>query len=242
MRLKADAIFETLDKTWPAARQFKLSAWTLREGKGGGKRVSAATASDFAEPQAIHQAESEMRRMGQTPLFMIRPEDNALDRALSDRGYEIVDPVTIYAIRCEEIAKRPAPAEAIESWPPLAIQKDIWNEGGVGPARIDVMERAQDPRVTILGRVGDRSAATVFLGMYQDIAMLHALETRQSLRRKGAGRLLMRAAAHWAALQGAEWLTLAVVTDNVPANTLYRVLGMEPVTTYHYRRAPEVSA
>ena len=45
MELTPDAIFETLDVTWPAARIEARDGWHFRAGLGGGKRVSAATAT-----------------------------------------------------------------------------------------------------------------------------------------------------------------------------------------------------
>lgn len=232
-----DTIFQTLDATWPAARKFEHKGWMLRDGRGGGQRVSAATATT---PDAdIAAAEEGMRDLDQRPLFMVRPGETSLDQALAERGYDIVDPVTIYAVKNKEIAERASPAQAITAWPPLAIQAEIWAEGGIGPARLAVMERAVCPRTAILGRVGDRPAATIYVGSESDIAMLHALETRPALRRQGAGRRLMTAAAQWALEQSAQWLTLAVVTENKPANALYQSLGMTPVTAYHYRRAPD---
>ena len=32
--------FATIDGTWPAAAYHRLGPWTLREGRGGGSRVS----------------------------------------------------------------------------------------------------------------------------------------------------------------------------------------------------------
>jgi GNAT superfamily N-acetyltransferase len=45
----------------------------------------------------------------------------------------------------------------------------------------------------------------------------------------------MRAAARWAARQGAAELALLVTRKNVPANALYTSLGMSVVGSYHYR-------
>ncbi len=240
MRPSAEAIFETLDVTWPAVRTEFHDGWRLRVGAGGGKRVSAATAEPDAEAPEIALAETHMRGLGQNPLFMIRPGEDELDRRLEQRGYGIVDPVTIFACECASLAAPASPAQAFEAWPPLAVQTEIWAEGGVGPKRIDIMRRAACPRTTLLGRAGDRPASTAYVGLDGEIAMLHALETRAPLRRQGAGRCLMHVAAHWAERRGARWLTLAVVTDNRAATSLYADLGMIPVTEYHYRVAKEV--
>jgi ribosomal protein S18 acetylase RimI-like enzyme len=53
---------------------------------------------------------------------------------------------------------------------------------------------------------------------------------------------LTRAAAHWAARQGASHLTLVTTRANVAANALYTGLGFKLVGHYQYRIHPEDSA
>lgn len=213
--------------------------WHLREGAGGGQRVSAATAATTITESDIAEAEDGMRALGQSPLFMVRPDEKALDRWLEARNYERIDPVVLYGIAANRIAEKSPPSMAILSWPPLAAQKDIWAAGGIGPARIDVMARSTCPKTAILGRTGDRAAATVFVAANDEVAMLHALETQPNYRRQGVGRRLVSAAAFWAVRTGAPWLTLAVTRANKPANALYKGLGMDVLAAYHYRRSPE---
>lgn len=234
-------IFDTIDATWPPARMIELGPWRLREGKGGGQRVSAATADSPVTETDLAAAETAMRDLGQRPIFMIRPEDIDLDAMLERRGYEVVDPVTAYVVRAETLARDLPPAVAMPAWPPLAIQREIWLQSGIGPARIAVMERATVPRTALLGRSGDTPAGVAYLGAHAGIAMLHALEVLPDFRRTGVARTLLARAATWALAQGADWLTLVVVTANAPANALYRRLAMTPVTAYHYRRAPEAA-
>ena len=64
---------------------------------------------------------------------------------------------------------------------------------------------------------------------------VHAIAVRPALRRKGAGRQILAAAAQWAAEQGADRLALAVTQANSGAIALYTSLGMQPVGEYHYR-------
>ena len=64
---------------------------------------------------------------------------------------------------------------------------------------------------------------------------IHAIAVRPALRRKGAGRQILAAAAQWAAEQGADRLALAVTQANSGAIALYTSLGMQPVGEYHYR-------
>ena len=183
-----------------------------------------------------------MRALDQKPLFMIREEDKDLDAALAARGYTIGDPTVIYLGKTADIATELPITAAMPSWPPLAIQLELWASGGIGPARIAIMERCSCPKTALLGRSGDVPAGTAFVAADGDIAMVHAVEVDHALRRKSVGRRMMLASANWAQLQRAPWLCLAVTRANTPANALYRALGMHQATAYHYRRFPEGSA
>lgn len=235
-------LFEALDATWAPAALLSCGPWTLREGRGGGQRVSAATARGAVAAADISAAERGMRELNQHPIFMIRPGENDLDALLAEQGYEIVDPVVAYAAPVARLAAPPGPARALPAWPPLAAQLEFWAGHGVGPGRVAVMERVEAPKTAILGRKGDRPAGAVFAALDGAIAMTHALAVSADARRQGVGRMLMKAAAHWAAGQGAEWVVLMVTRGNAPANALYRSLGMEEVAHYHYRRAPKTGS
>ena len=202
--------------------------------------MSAATAEAPFERPDITEAELAMREVGQKPLFMIREGEDRLDEALAARGYVIKDPVNLYAAPVAEIAtERPPPVTAFTVWPPLAAQAEIWAAGGIGPGRLDVMDRAWQPKTTILGRINDRPAGTVFVGIAADCAMIHALEIAKEHRRQGLAAHLTRAVAFWAQAQGADYLTLVTTQANAGANALYTSLGMTLVGQYHYRTLPE---
>lgn len=232
-------LFQALDATWPCAALHKAGPWYIREGRGGGQRVSAATQEADFKPEDIDRAEFEMRALGQDALFMIRENEACLDAALESRGYHIVDPVTIYLGKAESMTADLAIATLLPNWPPMAIQLEIWNAGGIGANRVAVMERSQGPKMSVLTRVGDVPAGTAFVACDDTLAMLHAIQVDDMTRRQGAGRRLMQGCANWAKDQGAKWLCLAVTSANKPANGMYRALGMEPATSYHYRRASE---
>ena len=85
----AAQLFETLDATWPAGTFKQHGPWCIREGLGGGQRVSAATASGAVSDSDIETAEAAMRAIAQRPLFMIRPQEDDLDGMLERRGYHI---------------------------------------------------------------------------------------------------------------------------------------------------------
>jgi GNAT superfamily N-acetyltransferase len=229
-------LLEVLEATWPAAHRFRVGPWTIRDGAGGGQRVSAATAEAPWTEADLALAEAEMAALGQSPLFMIRGGEETLDAALAARGYAVKDPVVLYAVPLAELSAEPVPRlTAFTVWPPLAIAREIWQQGGIGPARCAVMERAAGPKTAVLGRTQDRASGAAFAAIHGRHAMLHTIEVVPALRRNRTGLHMIRAAAHWARSEGAETLSLAVTRANAPANALYAFLGMSPVGYYHYR-------
>lgn len=238
MTTQAD-IFAVIDATWPAARYDRLGPWTLRIGQSGGNRVSAATLDRPFGPDDLPRAEAAMRALGQQPLFMIRPDDTALDSALGARGYAIRDAVTIYTCPVEHLCDLPLPRVTVFTiWPPLVIMREIWEQGGIGPGRLAVMERAQGPKIGLLARFNDKPGGTAYVAIHQGTAMLHALEILPHQRKQGLGGWMMRGAALWAAKQGAQTMSVMCTTGNSGANALYASLGMEDVGHYHYRYIP----
>lgn len=244
----APVLLETaLEESWPAAGVRVCGPFRLRDGAGGGQRVSAATADAPAGAAEIATAEAAMRADGQCPLFRLRPDrcpwDGSIDAALAARGYAVVDPTLFLVAQVAQLAPAPMPGlRVFPIWPPLAIQRDLWAEAGTGPARLAVMRRVGTPKAALMAREADRVAGTAFVAVCGPVAMLHAVEVTPALRRRGAARNLARAAAEWAAGRGAVWLALAVTEANAPARALYAGLGMLPAGGYHYRRAPEEEA
>ncbi|MEL6799660.1 MAG: GNAT family N-acetyltransferase [Pseudomonadota bacterium] len=232
----AQALYPAIEATWPTAAITRAGPWAIRDGKGGGKRVSAATAEAAFDATDLATAEAAMRALGQPPLFWIREGEDALDTLLAQAQYDIIDPVTLYVADTAPIAAhRPPPVSTFLMPEPLAIMREIWATGGIGPARIQVMDRACAPKTTILGRTADRPVGTGFAAIHQGTAMVHALEVLPTARRQGMARHMMHALAGWAQAHGAPHLALAVTQANAPANALYRSLGMQVAGRYHYR-------
>ena len=228
-------LLRVMDATWPPAFGHRTGPWTIREGQGGGSRVSAATADAPWTEDDIAGAETAMGALGQRRLFMIRRTDGALDASLGTRGYGVLDPVVLMAAPSAALADAPGPMTTFPHWPPLAIALSIWAEGGIGPERLRVMHRAPGPKTAILGRTGDRAAGMAFVACAGEEAMIHAVAVVEASRRRGMARNLVLAAARWAEATGARRLSLAVTAANVPARALYASLGMVAVGSYHYR-------
>ncbi|WP_231119185.1 N-acetyltransferase [Rhodovulum sp. MB263] len=234
--MTADRLFAGQETTWPPAFRHMTGPWCLRDGQGGGKRVSAATLEGAFTPEAIPEAETGMVGLGQTPLFMVKPGEDALDAALDARGYLRVDPVKILSGSAAAIAAEPPPPlAAFTVWKPLAIMTELWAENGIGPARMAVMDRVQGPKTAVLGRRKDRAAGTAFVALERDMAFVHAVAVSPGHRRQGTAVNMMRAAAQWALDHGASTLNVLVTEDNHAALALYASLNMTNVGQYHYR-------
>jgi GNAT superfamily N-acetyltransferase len=177
-----------------------------------------------------------MRALGQDPLFMIRPGEDPLDNALAEQGYDIVDPVNIYhkpIAGLLDLAIPPVTAFCI--WEPLAIMTEIWAKGGIGPARLAVMERAAH-KTAILARWNEQPAGAAFAAIHAGTVMVHALEILPHQRQQGVGGWRMRAAAHWGANEGAHSIAVLCTRANAGANALYSSLGFGRIGHYHYRQ------
>ena len=229
-------ILTALEETWPAAARQTTGPWIIRDGQGGGKRVSAATPNSDWTQADIQTAETAMQDLGQTPLFMITDQDQGLDQALADAGYDIVDPVNIYSTSVDTLTTvRPPKVSMFSVWPPLAIEIDMWAEGGISDARVNVMKRVQGPKTSILARWNDHPAGVGFAAVHGKDAFVHAVEIRNHQRQQGVASWLIKQAAFWTAEQGASRLNVACTKANVAANALYHSIGMKVVGEYHYR-------
>lgn len=226
-----------MEATWPCARCIAIPGFTLRDGAGGGKRVSAATALPGWTPDHLPQAEAQMRQMHQDPLFLIRAGDEALDTTLASRNYQIIDPVTAYAMPAIAQAA-PLWMTTFPHWPPLALAQEIWATGHITAPRLAVMHRVQGPKTAILSRNGDRASGVAFVAMHWQTAMLHALEVNPTHRRQGSAQNILASAAQWTIAMGGTTLSLVVTTANFGARALYEKCGMTVIGHYHYRILP----
>ena len=81
---------EVMEATWPPSAWQSFGPFLVRDGQGGGKRVSAATVEGPWQQDDLVRAEA---AMGAHALFLIRAGDEVLDDALAARGYRVVDSV-----------------------------------------------------------------------------------------------------------------------------------------------------
>lgn len=225
------SLFDAIDATWPAAAITQCGAVLLRDGQGGGKRVSAASAPDDAPEADIDAAIAQ----GAT-LFQVQGDQPRLDDLLAARGFETLDPVVILEGDINPVAADgPPKVSAFSVWPSLAIQHEIWATGGIGPARRAIMDRAKGPKTTLIGRVDNQPGGAAFVALHNQTAMIHAVEVLPNHRRKHCAENMLRGAAVWARDHGAARFATMTLRENAPALTLFASLAMHPVGHYHYR-------
>lgn len=227
-------LFNAVDATWAPLAFHNHEGWLVREGAGGGQRVSATTLLPDVQDYQINTAVEKMMSLGQTPLFMIRGADTGLDAELRGLKYAIVDPVVILIAETQELLrhspKQMPPMQTLDI-PDVNAQK-IWAEAGITQGRLNVMARVTSPKTII--SAGEMGVA--FAAAFNGIAMVHAVEVAPAHRRKGVANAVMYKSFQWAKEQNCKWVAVLTVHANIPARTLYENLGMVEAAAYHYRR------
>lgn len=225
-------LFDVIEATWPAASRSRAGPFIIRDGAGGGKRVSAVSLEGSFSADNIVALEKH-------DLFSVREGQDDFDLALEQSGFEIFDPSILYSCPIQQLADQELPrVSAFEIWPPLQIMYDVWEAGGIGEARQNVMHRADCPKTSILGRVSDRAAGAAFVAVHNKVAMVHAVEVHPDHRRKGLAKLMMICAAKWGVAQKADTMALVTTQANEASKALYTSLGMSLAGSYHYRMRP----
>ena len=236
-------VFAAVATTWPPATAERVGDFMVPQADAGGNRVSAARLFDATRIAGAEllQAEATMTAQGRAPLFQVLDHQTPLSAALDQRGYITRDATDILVIEAETLAAVPPPVTVVGVWPPLAIRVELWDAAGSGAPRRAGMARADGPKTSFFGRINDKPAGAAYVGIHDDIAMLHALEVAPGARRRGLAAIMMRAAADWAQNNGATWLSVLVTQENESAQALYASLGLRRVGTYVYREKSERS-
>jgi GNAT superfamily N-acetyltransferase len=230
-----DRLFASVDATWPPHRIWQQGGWSFRDGRGGGKRVSAATLAGPAQNANTEFAAQVMAEMDQPDLFMIRPQDAVLDQKLAGAGYEIIDPVTVLIAPLSEMPSENPARAPLFSGDPTDDMVQVWQAGGIGQARLDIMRRCALPKTCVALVEDGQTAAVAFAACDDGLVMCHAVEVLGPFRRRGLGRDIMLVILGWARSQQAQGLSVLTTRANTAALSLYGDMGMTEASGYHYR-------
>lgn len=233
------ALLEALEATWPPAQSARFGGLVAGRGAGGGGRLSSIRqVGDWGEAD-LDAALAQQDAWGESRLVRVFDGQEALAGAARARGLAPRQPTAILAAPLEVLLAGAIPRmTAFALWPPLAVQRAMWQAHGITPARQAAMARVAGPHVAVLGRHGDRAAGTGFCAVCGPVAGLHAVVVEPAMRGARLGEHMLRRAAEWAHGQGAQVMALAVTRENAPALRLYTRLGFQETAGYVYFAAP----
>ena len=225
-----------LEDTWPPEQVIHFDNWTIRISDGAGKRASAISLEGTWEETSFRKLQDLLRKLGKSEIFMIYQAGSLLEKELDKLNYQVFDKSYIFEISVTELIKsKPPPISMFSIWPPLHIQKELWNSNGIGWQRQSVMNRASQLKTSILGRWSDNPVASAFIAKSGNMAFLHALVVDQNFRHQGVARALMQHAGQWAEKHNCAKLMVVTTEANVAATSLYTSLEFQLVNKYHYR-------
>ncbi|MEO1960122.1 MAG: sigma-54 factor interaction domain-containing protein, partial [Paracoccus sp. (in: a-proteobacteria)] len=151
------ALAEAFEISWPASEYADAGGFRVGRGLGAGGRVSSARAVGAWRGDHIDAAIAIHRGWDQRPVFRVADDDAALAGALESRGFRRETPTAVMATATRALTDIAIPSvTTFTLWPPLAIQREIWAAGNIGPARQAVIERVapSDLAVVIEGETG----------------------------------------------------------------------------------------
>jgi GNAT superfamily N-acetyltransferase len=143
-------------------------------------------------------------------------------------GYKLIDPSILLGSPIERLDKT---FDGEFHVAPNEKMKALWFNAGINEKRLNVMNRAK----VLKSYVTIDNTAVAFVAIYNSIAMVHALEVTKVKQRQGFGKKIMQQIAGWAATNGADYLAVITVHNNLPAKSLYQHLRMTKLGNYHYR-------
>jgi N-acetylglutamate synthase len=227
----------------PAPRTGFEGPFVVRAFAGGTGRANAASSLDAApDPDLaarITRIEVRYGALGAPPRFRSTPLDPpGLDGLLAARGYVEKDETLILLAPVAAIA---APDPATEALPApdagwMAVTATAEHQT---PARRREKEGTASlltvPGAWITLREAGTPAAVASVVATGPPAAYFDLAVRPEHRRKGLAARTVRAAADWAARQGAEWFFCQVAATNAASIALNRdMLGMTEAYRYRY--------
>lgn len=194
--------------------------------------------------QTVVACEAAYRAWKLRPLFKLaeRVAPPELERILTARGYELLDPTLVQiaslqvdAVVARDVAIMPA---SDEGW--LRARQRLMGESAaeLGIVR-EMLSRLPEASSGFALSEAGQVVAVGLAVIQQGWVGLFDVVTDPMLRRRGLARRVVAAMLGWAAQRGARHAYLQVVAANAPAVALYRGFGFDTHYRYWYRAAPD---
>ncbi len=237
--------FEELsNNAWPALQTIQYDGWILRFANGVTKRansVSMLYPSAIDPEEKINFCESLYQSQNITPCFKITaindPAD--MDDRLGFREYFIHSTISFQTLNILKIPPEPFDELHIETelnsrWMDHFIRMNEFD-----PARkstyIGIMNMLLLPKCLVSLARGQETIG-VGLGVLEGSFLgLFDIVVAKAYRKTGLGYLIVENILRWGRKYGAETAYLQVLTDNIPALTLYEKMGFKEAYQYWYR-------
>lgn len=231
----------------PAQRVAFDGSFVVRAFLGGTGRANAASSlSAEADPalparlsriEALYQAQKLPVRFRSTPL-----DPPGMAKALTSRGYVTKDETIIFLSPIQDIARADIAVRVLSApdadW--MAVTATAEHQV---PARRAEKERAVNmmmvPAAWLVLYEDTKPMACISVVADGSLAGFFDLAVVPEAQRQGLGSRITRAAAHWAAEQGAQWLWAQVASANQASCAAQRSLGMREAYRYVYFVRPE---
>lgn len=227
---------------WPALQTELYDGWVLRYANGYTKRANSVNPiypSSLPTHEKIAYCERCYESRGLPVVFKLTQESEAIDKALEEQGYRLIDEVSVRVL-------------ALDQWEPVDETVDV--HAGFDPAWLDHQFRLSghhsDTNLATAAqmlqhlrqetfyatKIADGSQAACGLGvMERGYIGIFDIIVASVHRRKGFGKEMMNALLNHGKQSGAHYAYLQVVAGNTPAENLYASLGFQEAYRYWYR-------
>jgi GNAT superfamily N-acetyltransferase len=231
----------------PAQRVAFDGNFVMRAFLGGTGRANAASSlSPAADPELsarIARIESRYEALKLPVRFRSTPLDPpGMAEALTARGYVSKDETIIFLTKVQGVARTDDAVRVLaapdEDW--MAVTATAEHQV---PARRAEKERAVSmmmvPAAWLVLYEDAKPVACISVVAGGPLAGFFDLAVVPEARRQGFGSRITRAAAQWAAAQGAEWLWAQVASANQASCAAQQSLGMREAYRYVYFVRPQ---
>jgi ribosomal protein S18 acetylase RimI-like enzyme len=236
-------------RAWPSLKTERLGGWLLRSANGHTKRANSVNVLERDDGASLSErivlAEKHYASLALPVIFRLTPlSEPELDNLLEERGYQKCDHTLTMFSKARIEAQRDDTV-TLETAPSARWFEGFCENSPVPP------ENQQTLR-SMLGRVEGHVCYASVMEAGRAVAFgMSVVEGQRAgffeilvapdRRGMGLGRRIVQTLMAWADQdKGAIEMWLQVVADNVPAVSLYRSFGLEPIYAYHYRIKPNV--